>query len=267
MILIQVGGSMKYLFGFFLTFLAMTVNAQTVTVSIVTDWNTVYFYGSPQATRDAFNARMEGVKKIYKDQLKFDIIVSLIDIPSNSANDKIAVDTNADALILKMTDFRTRSTQHKQYNLTMLLTTRDLVINKAGIAQKNSVCTDSAAGIAEVGGNEWADSLLIAHEMGHILGADHDGETGSSCATAPYNTIMTYLAWSISSDQFSQCSMDRIKTKHAELCTKPVEIAPVTPSTSAQSSTSQSGGGGGSFDPLFFVCFIPFLLFGRRKKL
>jgi hypothetical protein len=265
MILIQVGGSMKYLFGFFLTFLAMTVNAQTVTVSIVTDWQTVYFYGSPQATRDAINVRMDGVRRIYKDELQFDINVILIDIPSNESEDAVAVDTHAETLLVKMQDFRSKSSQHSKSNLTMLLTTRDIVRDKIGIAQKKSVCTNSAAGIAEVGGNDWADSLLIAHEMGHILGADHDGEEGSSCATAPYNTIMTYLPWAIGSDKFSQCSIDRIKEQVTHNCTKPVETAPVTPSPPTQASTTQSGGGGGSFGPGFLLCLIGLMFFGRKK--
>lgn len=256
---------MKYLFGFFLTFLAMTINAQTVTVSIVTDWQTVDFYGSPQATRDAFNHRMEGVRKIYKDQLQFDINVTLMDIPSNPSEDKIAEHTHAHTLLTSVQDFRGKSTDHKARNLTMLLTTRKLTDNYTGIAQKSSVCSSSAAGIAEVGGNDWADSLLIAHEMGHILGADHDGESGSSCATAPYNTIMTYLPYAISSDQFSQCSIDRIKEEYTEACTKPVETAPVTPNTPTQASTSQSGGGGGSFGPGFLLCLIGLMFFGRKK--
>ncbi|XP_018023313.1 venom metalloproteinase antarease-like TtrivMP_A [Hyalella azteca] len=87
--------------------------------------------------------------------------------------------------------------------------------NFAGLAYVGSVCMISSGiasntGVAEDNGYYYG-VLNSAHEMGHTLGAPHDGDGTSAKCPWSAGYLMSYIANSYLSLRFSQCSSDAMK--------------------------------------------------------
>ncbi len=90
-----------------------------------------------------------------------------------------------------------------------LLTGRDLDGDLVGMAFVASVCDPSSAvALSQAGGRGVLGALTIAHEIAHNLGAPHDNEPGSACATTPATYLMNPEI--VGSQSFSPCSLDQM---------------------------------------------------------
>jgi len=96
--------------------------------------------------------------------------------------------------------------------LAHLFTSRNLDGNIKGRAYLNVLCGGQwGTGIDEVVGNSY-ETIIVAHEMGHNFGADHDGDANGSCPNEPPNTYIMSPTVSASYTNFSACSVNVLTT-------------------------------------------------------
>lgn len=106
-----------------------------------------------------------------------------------------------------------------------------------GLANFGTVCDERhGVGLSQVRGYDTATALIIAHEIGHNLGAPHDAEVGSSCAAAPATFLMNPVL--NNSRSFSECSIAQMQSRLAMVgC-----LAPIPPSDVAVRPMNAPGG-------------------------
>ena len=117
--------------------------------------------------------------------------------------------TDPQTLLSSLGSYRASSPALRAQALVHLYTGRELDGNVVGIAYLDGVCDPSnGVGLTQASSSVFHDALITAHEIGHNLGARHDAEAGSPCATTPATYLMA--AQLSGSDQFSQCSLQHM---------------------------------------------------------
>ncbi|XP_037526182.1 zinc metalloproteinase-disintegrin-like agkihagin [Rhipicephalus sanguineus] len=113
-------------------------------------------------------------------------------------------------------------------DVVLLLTGRDVYetkyggINKkiAGIAYEGGVCTDRRVALAEDSPGAFSGVIEAAHELGHSLGASHDGtkpnkhikgHPGSLDCSPSSGRLMTYIDGGYLRYKFSECNEKEIR--------------------------------------------------------
>ena len=131
--------------------------------------------------------------------LDLDNIVNLEGMPDPFSS------SNPRQLLSTLADFKATHTDFSPLGLTHLLTRIDLDGDIRGIAQLASTCgpTDGV-GLTEARGSA-IDALIMTHEIAHNLGAPHDNEAGSPCASTPDGYLMSPTL--NNSSTFSSCSV------------------------------------------------------------
>ncbi len=227
-------------------------------VSIVSDWETVSYYGSIEEVESAISFVFDYAEVILLDQLGIETEITYVDIPETEVEDTIANHTHASFLAESLITYRNENANHYNADVTVLITKRDLTIgsrNITGFAMTRRMCTASSIAIVELTDNG-LDGQTLAHELVHVLGAVHDGtEPCENISTRGY--LMAPLIHN-GSDFLSQCSIDTINSAIDiygsclfEDNTTPVELQPF----------GGSSGGGGSMGILALQVLFTFILF------
>lgn len=228
--------------------------AQTLEASIVTDWETVQYYGSVEETRKKIEDTVAYADAITSEYFDIPIEITYIDIPASASEDTIAKHTHVDFLLESLFDYRISNENHFYSDTTIMFTKRDLTRgtqNLGGVAYIGSVCKANSISITELTDNG-LDGETLAHELAHVLGAVHDGE--EPCEDTPsYGYLMSPT---LHSGNFhpSQCTIDTIElhTRIFGNCLNEVNLSP-TPITP---TPTEERGGGGAINIFFLLILL-----------
>lgn len=209
---------------------AMTMTEQ-IEIALIADSAMAARSADPTAEMlIAFNA----VDGIFSEQVGLLVLPSIVRVIP-AAGDPFTAD-NASTLLGQLSTYRRNTADVRALGIAHLITGRDLEGDTAGIARLSGVCSvDDGVSLTEGWHGSFTTGLVMAHELGHNFGAEHDGTPGGTCAATPLNFLMApNLNFS---ETFSQCSLDTMRPvisgascinpamyAHVEL---PVEGAPI----------------------------------------
>ena len=228
---------MKPLFFSALLFYASASLSQKIEMSVIADVE------EPVSTT---NVVVDYAENIFVNQLDIDIEVTTIDTDHN-----LPEHTHAVFLMDSLFEYRNSNSEHYYSDVTLLLTDRDLALGTrdlAGYANIGSICSANSLVIVEFV-NNGLDGETLAHELAHVLGAVHDGE--SPCEDTPTRGYLMSSAVHTGNSTFSQCSIDTIHATIAVYggCLYETNEPPVQPPI----VNPPKRGGGGSIDLLFIL--------------
>jgi hypothetical protein len=189
--------------------LAATLPTRQIEVAIVGDFEfSGLTFANGLTPEAAIAARMNIVDGIYSSQVGVKIIVADVTV-FRTTNDPFTATTVPGTLLNELANWRQVTPAQASRGLTHLLTGRELDGTTVGIAFLGSVCsTRAAAGLTQGTLSTTNSALVIAHEMGHNFGAEHDGEAGKACEATPQTFLMAPRL--NGSDRFSACSLGTI---------------------------------------------------------
>jgi len=175
-----------------------------VPLTLVVDSQFLQRHGS-LATAEAL-ARLNLLNGLFRQQLGTAFYLLSLNLVSDNAN---MVDPHPSNLLHEFRDFmRTGPGMGiERVGVVNLLSGRDMTGGFVGSAWQGSVCQEhNHFSVNEDFGGLTLSALIMAHELGHNLGAPHDG-TGA-CADEAFDGIMN--AQINGSDQFSACSISEM---------------------------------------------------------
>jgi hypothetical protein len=172
--------------------------------------------------------------------------------------------TSSSALLESLAQLRQNAAALSGTGLTHLFTGRRLDGDTAGIAYTDALCSRRfAASLTMANSSAVIDSLITAHEIGHVFGAPHDG--AERCASTPQNQFIMTPTLNTSISSFSQCSLDEINAVLASYsCVVDLPAPAPTPPTPTPPAPPPGdggggggdGGGGGSVDPTLLLFLL-----------
>lgn len=195
---------------------------QGIELSVLTDAAFRGQYDTAEDAQDALLVRLNNLDGIYSAQVGLRMLVASI----GSEGDVLTNSTSADTLLASLGTLRAGSPYLRATGITHLLTGRDLDGNTVGLGYIGSLCgpqyavslTESRTFGAVI------DSMIMAHEIGHNLGAIHDDE--GVCAGTPLTYLMAPQINGSTLEAFSQCSLDKFAaTLPAAACVVPLTAA------------------------------------------
>jgi hypothetical protein len=186
---------------------AAAIASEQLDISIITDAAFHQYYGN--LAHDSILSRINMVDGIFSEQVGVMLIPSELRNVSGSSPDPFD-SSNPSTLLERLADYREATPAVRAAGLAHLITGRDLDGNVAGIAFRDSLCdAHTGVSLSDSSSGSFYGALIMAHELGHNFGAEHDGVTGSSCAATPQNFLM---APSVNgSGTFSQCSLQSMQ--------------------------------------------------------
>ncbi len=214
-------------------------------------------FNSDQEAMDALMVRMNNIDGIFNGQLGLEIQASNVQIYDRDPS-LLGSSNDAGTLLNSLGQLRNSSAEMGTYAVTHLFTGRDLDGDTLGIAYIGNVCnTHYGVGLSEVRDRgAWIDSLVAAHELGHQLGAVHDG-TGA-CGSSPSQGFLMD-AYINGNSAFSQCNKDLIKaTMQNAACLVPIgdNIAFTSIPAANAVTESKASGGAGSFNTIWLFVLL-----------
>ncbi len=177
-----------------------SVATQQLNVAIVADTFYQNWWGA-NTTNSILNL-MNNVDGIYNNQIGVAVVVSQLVMLTDNAG---MTATDSGVLLEQFRDWVGAGNLNNP-GLAHLFTSRNLDGNIKGRAWLGVLCAGRwGTGIDEIVGNSY-ETIIVAHEMGHNFGADHDGDANGSCPNEPINTYIMSPSVTASYTNFSPCS-------------------------------------------------------------
>ncbi|HUQ12583.1 MAG TPA: M12 family metallo-peptidase [Steroidobacteraceae bacterium] len=179
--------------------------------------------GDPTA---AMLARLNIVEGIFSEQVGLLIVAGEVRLMSPEADPFTS--TKPATLLDQLGSYRLATPSVRARGIAHLMTGKDLDGTTAGIAYVRTVCEkERAVSLSQRNYGTTISALVMAHEIGHNLGASHDGEAGTPCASTGAGFIMASSVTGFGT--FSQCSIDTMKPVIASAsCITAPEFADIT---------------------------------------
>jgi hypothetical protein len=192
-----------------------------VTVALVADAELVAQDGANAAAN--MLARLNIVDGIFANQVG--VRVQSASVTLLTALDQPFSGTLASTLLEQLRDFRSGSATQQGAGISHYMTGRNLDGQTVGIAYIDSLCNNRfSASISEARNSANFDALIAAHELGHVFGAPHDGDSAAACAATATTFVMAPQL--NGSSAFSACSLEQIAPVVARAqCLAPVDAA------------------------------------------
>jgi len=225
------------------------VATKRVEISVLGDEAYVRRYGSESEARDALLTRLNNVDGIFSSQVGVELQVESMHL-ADEVTGNLSAATDSGDLLRALGRLREKDPALYATALTHLFTGRNLEGDTAGIAYTLALCSRRFGASLTMAHNSAAlDTLITAHEIGHVFGAAHDG-TGQCASTPTGQYIMTPLL-TTSVTSFSQCSLDEIdEVIDSYSCVADLPSpSPAPPEPPAPPPDDEGGGGGGVSDP------------------
>lgn len=224
-------------------------------------------------TRMAIEDIFLTVGGIFSEQLGVELEATSVTVSTAPEQDPVSTQRNGSALLDELGAWRIANQPH--LSITHLLTNRGLLndnnksiagISFLGAAGRSGVCDRrTGASISEwMGGGLTA--LIVAHEIGHNFGAQHDGEisapgeTPNACASELSDDyLMSPVLRGTRNNEFSQCSIEKMQQViAAATCLRP----------GFQQATAivAGDGGGGSAIHWATALILMMLSMSRRRR-
>lgn len=132
------------------------------------------------------------------------------------------------------------------------------------------LCGGEAVALGEPMGSVYVDALLLAHELGHNLGAGHDGV--APCEVTPSTGFLMSQFTDKLGETISACSLAQISaTLAASSCVRTIATQPPTepppPVTSPTPGSGGGSGGGGGHPGLSILLFAGLAAVARRRRI
>lgn len=187
-------------------------------------------------------ARLNLIDGLFANQLGVHITASSTTLFRRYSEEPFSRTTDADRLLGELANWRGGDSGQRATGLTHLFTGRNLDGRTVGMAFIDALCSRRySTSLSQATASTTFAALIAAHEIGHVFGAPHDGETGTACATTPTDFLMAPRI--NGSQQFSQCSLEQIApTLGAASCLVPIQSGGGT----FDPEEPSRGGGGGS---------------------
>jgi hypothetical protein len=244
---------------------------EVVEISVLADAAFLARYPGETEARDAILTRLNNVDGIFSSQVGVALQVASIHLADDIMGG-LSTSNDSNELLEDLGRLRRDSGALSATGLTHLFTGRDLGGETAGVAYELALCSPRySASLTEAHDSVALDSLITAHEIGHLFGAPHDG-TGQ-CASTPQDQFIMAPKLSTTVSTFSQCSLDQIDAVldsfSCVVALPPAEPMPPSPSPPVPPPGDGGGegsGGGGSLDlSLLALLFALRALRSRRR--
>jgi hypothetical protein len=187
----------------------------------------------------AMLARLNIVEGIFSEQVG--LLILATDVRLMQAGNDPFTSTKGATLLEQLGSYRAATPEVRARGLAHLMTGKDLDGTTAGIAYVRTVCeVERGASLSSRSFGTTISALIMAHELGHNFGAEHDGEAGTACASVGGGFIMAPSVSGYST--FSQCSIDTMQPVIAQAsCVTSAEYADVTVDSGVASVAGEGG--------------------------
>jgi hypothetical protein len=187
----------------------------------------------------AMLARLSIVEGIFSEQLG--LLILATDVRLTPAGADPFTSTKGGTMLDQLASYRAANADVRARGIAHLVTGKDLDGSTAGIAYVGTVCSaERGVSLSMSSYGTTISSLVMAHEIGHNLGANHDGEAGTACAGVGGGFIMAPAISGFAT--FSSCSLGVIQqTLASASCVTPAEFADVALETGTARVTGEGG--------------------------
>ncbi len=185
---------------------ARGVSLDLLSVAMVADYEMYQYHGG--STTSYLSSILNQVSLIYQNDLS--VLLQANSFTVYTTNADPFTSTTPEVLLDEFGTLRaTDGGAIHAAGLGHLYTGKDLAGNVVGIAYLGTLCANSTGvGLSEYfTANNYIQTLLTAHEMGHNFGAPHDNQGGSACSATPFGFIMNPSISDSLADEFSTCSL------------------------------------------------------------
>ena len=217
---------------------------------------------------DAATAEIESILNVVDGifQVEVGLTIQIVRTRVFSAEPDPYTSTSANTLLSELRNHWTANETAVLRDTVHLFTGKDLDGSTVGMAGLRALCNGNAYGLSQDLASDVIMPLLVAHEIGHNLGASHDPSTSDP------RYIMYPVLSASNLDEYSAESKTAISSYTSGLSClaelnpepPPPPPPPPPPSTTPPPPTKKGGGGGGPVDPIFVVLLGAAALLSRR---